>query len=135
MTELQRVRVWLKARLAADAELSGLVNGRIYDSEMPPDTAYPAVIFELYQPDETQNANRQVIFARPQFVVKGIAAASNWDTVYAIAERIQAVLHKAAGDGVYVIGCCRETPFAYAESDGTKRYRHAGGVYRIYVRT
>ncbi len=71
MTELQRVRVWLKARLAADGELAGLVKGRIFDSEMPPETAYPAVLFELYQPEETQTANREVIFSRPQVCGEG----------------------------------------------------------------
>jgi hypothetical protein len=126
--------VWLKARLAADADLAGLVKGRIYDSEMPPETAYPAVIFELYEPDEAQTANREVIFARPQFLVKGVDAASQWSNVDQVAERIQALLHLAPGDGEHILGCVRETPFAYAESDGTKRYRHAGGVYRVFVK-
>ena len=134
MSELQKARIWLRAALLADTDLAALVSGRVYDTEMPPDARYPCVLFELYEADETQNVNRDVIFARPQYTVKGIDAAANWERAEQIADRIQAVLHKSAGDGVNVIGCVRENPFSFAESDGTRRYRHAGGVYRVFVK-
>lgn len=123
----------LRAKLAADATLVGLLGGTaIWNALAPQGSPYPQVQFSLQagtDDNETPRRSKQFVY-----LVKGVAQAGGMTQAGAIDDRIDVILN---GSSLTVSGWStfwlhRESDVRYAEqSDDGKSYFHAGGLYRI----
>lgn len=134
---------WLRATLAADAALVALVGGalspRICDGPAPEGTAYPCVVFLPYTPGRDLSVIGGIrVWSELPYVVKAVHQAESYaDPLQTLAERIDALLHRASGevDGGRVIACVRVSPLEYPEVKNSVQYRHLGGIYKLQVQS
>lgn len=127
---------FIATALKADAPLTAIVAGRVYE-EMPPpgNSALPYVIFSLYAPGDVMGIGATRLWTNSLWTVKGVARTLSYKgDLGAIAGRIDAVLHGAAGSTVDGIAWAlwREREIRYPEqSDAGDQVRHLGGIYRV----
>lgn len=138
--ELTEADDWLYGVLSGDATLAALVGSRIYSWETPPNTGSPYVIFHPQSPGVDVRASGRLgtgrVFTTPLYLVRAIAAVTDWATLKPIALRIDQLI-----EGVNIttvngnhISVQRESPFQLVQHDGTQqRWRHLGGLYRFYI--
>ncbi len=144
MNESYRAETWLYATLAADTGAGGVnhattgVAGRIYAYLAPADaTTYPQVMLNYQGGADVMmlGAVRALNNMVYQVKVIGKGAAPNFGAIKALADRIDTLLHAAAGtttDG-RVLSCVREQGISYVEVSGSDVYSHLGGLYRLQV--
>ena len=135
MSELAAIDRWLVAVLTGDSTLHGLVADRIFDGIAPQGTLAPYIICQTQAPHDVAGVGAVRIMVESVSIIKCLAEGTSYSTLHAIANRIDALLHKASGtnaDGT-VLGCVREMPFKMAETTEGKEYRWLGGVYRIWA--
>lgn len=143
MLEPLVAKQWLRATLAADATLVALIGGagapRIYDGPAPQDAVYPYVVFQPYTRGRDVSAIGEIrIWSELPYIVKAVHRAESYaDPLKTIAERIDALLHRASGavDGGQVIACVRTSPLEYPEVKISVQHRHLGGIYRLQVQS
>lgn len=134
--EALTANAWLHAVLSGDAALQGLVGGRIYEQPAPEEAAYPMIVFQNQVLEDRNSLHGFRMYSIGVWLVRAVGECTSYDPLRAIANRIDAVLHKGAGEvpGMgRVLSCTREGPYALPEQDGDRQYRHLGGLYRIEV--
>lgn len=134
MNELAICEQWLTSKLTGDSTIGGIVGTRVYGEVAPEKTAFPYVLFTQQSTSDVMTNGAQRIMNNAVFAVRGVAPKENYATLRTLADRIDAVLHKASGQVATgtVVACVRERPFSLDETEKGVQYRHFGGVYRIY---
>jgi hypothetical protein len=125
---------WLIDVLRGDGPLDALLAGGVYSELIPANKPLPSVRFQLQAGREITVVNGVNIYTDLLYLVAAVVEGSPAALV-PIADRIDAVLHKAVGETstIRVQSCVREMPFRLRELLDGKLYRHAGGLYRIKV--
>lgn len=134
-------KTWLRATLAADSTLVALIGGagspRIYDAPAPESAAYPYVVYKPYTPGRDLAVIGGIrVWSELLYIVKAVHRAESYaDPLQTLAERIDALLHRASGavTGGQVIACVRVSPLELPELKNSVNYRHLGGVYQLQV--
>jgi hypothetical protein len=125
--------------LAADAQLTAVVGGRIYADEVPQGAASPAVVYQFLAGVDRRAVGGITVYVDPLYIVAGVAPATNWAQLATIARRIEAVLDGAGGtvgsEGIVIQSIEREDIFRQIDPlvAGQTRYRRYGGRYRLFV--
>lgn len=137
MNETTRVRRFLDSLLKADAALVALVGQRIYGDSIPGETAFPYAFFGAPEPGEdTRGVGAVRILTNATWEIKAVDKAIGWTAVEEVADRLDALVHGAAGaagtDGWVLMGV-RERPIDYREDAAGVEYRHLGGLYRLWA--
>ena len=139
MIETAVAEQWLYERLTGDSTLMGLLGNdpsRVVGYLAPEGTPEPFVVFQHQASSDMMVVNGQRIWSNLVYVVKVVDRGESFSQAWDIAQRVDAVLHRASGtvSTGEVLECVRERLIAYVEHDGKEMYRHVGGVYRIYAR-
>lgn len=142
MIESFRAETWLYATLAADTGVGGVnhattgANGRIYSYLAPASaTTYPQVILNYQGGADVMGVGAVRVMNSMLYQVKviGKGTAPNFGFIKALADRIDTLLHAAAGttaDG-RILSCVREQSISYVEVSGSDVFSHLGGLYRL----
>lgn len=132
MNEIVRVDEWLYSILHGDPALANLpVASYVAKAGM----TLPRIQFNFQGGSDVGAVGAIRIMLTGLWQIKAIVQADSFAPAKPIADRIDTLLHGAAGavaDGV-ILGCVREQPIAYVEVDNGLQYRHLGGLYRVYV--
>lgn len=133
MIEIARALEWINDTLLADATLTGLVSTRVHDGLAPQGSAYPFVVFNHQGGYDALGVGSARVLNSGLYQIKAVTESDSYASAIAIADRIDEVLHSAAGskDGAYVAACVREQPIMIIEVSNGIQYRHAGGLYRL----
>lgn len=129
---------FIHTTLSADTQLTAVVSTRIYNTRRPPNTALPAVVFQLQAGTNDFVALGGVrVWSSLLYLVRGIAEQTSFEgNLVTIANEIDGALHAASGSNVsgVVYTCVRERPFQLVEVTEGREFRHLGGLYRIQAR-
>lgn len=125
---------WIRATLAADATIAGLVGTRIYEGVAPQPATFPLILVTVFDNPDL----RGVGAARIVGVHEALVRAADKSTTYAgtlqtLAERIDALLHGKEGatsPSGRVVACSRLAPASMVEVADGVTYRYLGGRYR-----
>jgi hypothetical protein len=140
MSELAAIDIWLYARLTGDATLTALLatTVSVYDTRAPQGAARPYVVYAVQDAEDKGGVGGVRILTRAECVVRAVGVADvtvKYGAVQAIADRIDALLHRAAiatNTGGTVLSCVREQPLKGLDNDGDGRViPWVGGNYVI----
>lgn len=135
--ELGRADEWLHARLSGDTALAALSSTRIYSELADPEVDGLAVVFAVLAPDDVLTAaGNDRVMVDALYLVKATVETKSWQgDLRTAADRIDAVLHKAAGSVGFgaVLSCTRQRPFRLVENENGRQFRHLGGEYRVLI--
>ena len=125
---------WLYTTLHGDATLHALVTG-VFADVAPLQQAYPFVVFGLQDAGDVLTVNGVRIMTAATYQVRVVTDAESYSAITTAVERIDTLLHRASGSvsGGVIISCVREEPLRYTELQGSKLYRHLGGLYQLQV--
>lgn len=139
MNELPKIEHWIKTTLAADQQLAEVIGGRIFAYEAGEDAQFPYIIFS---PQNTAGADVRVTgrtrtMTAPTYLIKVVCKGSPDNNARVAADRIDDVIGVAVNltDLGLNFSAYREQPISYPENDGSLRFHHLGGVYRIIAYT
>lgn len=127
---------WLYNILSGDVQLAALVGVHIYSYLAPGGVTSPFVTYSFQGGADAIAVGGYRIMNTGSYQVKGITQSNSMvGPVKAIADRIDALLHRATGvvAGGIILACVRERPIAYMETSNGLRYNHAGGIYKVQV--
>lgn len=126
---------WLYSKLTTDATLASLLSGRVYSYMAPLGAAFPVIIYAYQGGTDVSEVGGYRIFNSGLYQVKAVGKGESMAALAAIANRLDAVLHRASGTatGGAILACVRERPVSYSEYTTGMRYNHLGGIYRILV--
>lgn len=133
MNEILRADEWLYNRLHGDSTLAGMA--AIVGYLAKDGTPFPRVTFNFQGGADASAIGAIRIMLSGLWQVKATVQSTSYAPAKPIADRIDALLHGAegsVGDGL-ILGCVREQPIAYVETDSGLQYRHIGGLYRIII--
>lgn len=135
MNEVFEAYTWIYDTLSSNATVAGLVSDRIYAGSAPQGAALPFVIFNHMGGVDLIGVGTARVWNNSLYQVKGVTPGRSHATGQQLANAIDAALHGHNGSttGGLVIGCVREQPIVYGQSDNGEEFRHAGGIYRIYA--
>jgi hypothetical protein len=133
--EITTVETWLHTILGNDATLAGLVGTQIYSYAAPKTASFPLVIYQFQGGHDVRGVGPARIMTDGLYVVKAVDRDESFAGLKAIAERVDALLQGAKGETVdgSVLGCVREQPLALEEAIDGVKYRHLGGIYRVWA--
>lgn len=134
MIEIVFVNQWLYTLLSGDATMTSLVGNRIYDSIAPVGVAFPLVLFNFQGGSDVSVVGGVRVMNSGLYQVKAVVQSGSNASALPIANRIDALLHRATGSapGGLILASVREQPIAYPEvSKEGIQYRHLGGLYRV----
>ena len=127
---------WLNEVLTGDATLSAMVDGRITGDEYPAEWPNPLVHFDMSSTRDLLGVGGQRVAVHAVYLVKVVTEGSSYAAARPIASRIDALLHQTQDTRSYgSITCVREAVVRYGEAISGVRYRHLGGMYRIFAAT
>lgn len=136
-TETTAADAYIRSALLADAELAGLVGTRVFLDMAPVGTQSPFVVYSLQNSSDVGAVGgRGVVLSRLFYTVKGVCEGASYTPILAVANRIQAVLHKPHNvvvDGWLIQGIQRQKTLQYPERFDDTSFRHLGGEYRVFV--
>lgn len=127
---------WLAVTLKATAAVSTLVGTRVHDSDIPPGSLYPVVLFE--QLDSTPAITHDGIWVLTTLTyrVRGIVTDQSAATVAGtLAAAIVTAIHRQGGTaaGGTVWECQKVADYQRYETLPERRYRHLGGDFALTV--
>lgn len=133
--EIVLVDEWIASVLAADTALQALVAGRCYSYVAPQGTAFPLVVYNHQGSADVIVVGGYRVMNTGLYQIKAITEAGGMATAKPTANRLDALFHQATGAvaGGLILGCVREQPLAYVETQNNIRRNHLGGLYRIIV--
>lgn len=143
MAEILLVEQWLQSVLVGDAVLVAMLGKHpsthqcVYAYVAPDKAAFPFVVYSYQSGSDVYGSGKARIMSQLTYQVKAVGQGAGYTPLAPIADRIDALLHGAAGaiPGLAVLSCIREAPVAYPELDDNGiQYRHLGGLYRLQVR-
>lgn len=126
---------WIKATLANDATLAGLVGARIYEGVAPQGASYPFVLFAVL-PDvggDIRGLAASRLGTSQEFICRAVGKDTSFGALQPIAERIDALLQGGSGavsPSGRVVSCVRLGPAQMVEVTDGVTYRYLGGRYR-----
>jgi hypothetical protein len=132
--EITTVNAWLYSVLSGDPALQGLIGNRIYEQPAPEEAEYPMIVFQAQAPADVNSLQGYRVMSGGVWLVRAVGECTSYEPLREIADRIDALLHKASGEAPgmgTVLSCVREAPFAMVETDNERQYRHLGGLYRV----
>jgi hypothetical protein len=124
---------FLYGLLTADGTLTGLVGGRVFNTEAPQPAQYPLVVFQFMSGIDMAAVGAFRIWTNMMYLVKVVGQTMVYSDLGAAVARIDQLLHRTSGtvaDGT-VWTCTREQVIRVPESISGKPFRHAGGLYRV----
>jgi len=134
---LNAVEIALVAKLAADGGVTALVPAtNHYNSMVPPDGSFPAIIFQLVGHDrraEAMDSDAESLLYNIKCITKGEASPN---TVGATADAIDTLFEKGtlAPTGWSIYAIRRERRIRYVEYDDEKNpIWHDGAQYRLWT--
>ncbi len=139
MSEINAALRWIDSKLRGSVTLCsyiGVATPRIYDSQViqtTPAVALPYVVYQYQGGSDLMTNGTFRIWANALYLVRGVAVFP-YTNLDAIAVAIDVALHGLGGTiaaGV-VHSCTRQQPFEMNETSDGVRYKHLGGIYRIY---
>lgn len=135
MIETARAYEWLYDVLSTDTSLTELVSTRIYRHVVPAGVQRPAVVFTMQGGHDVLGVGATRIMVHVVAVVKAVGLHRDYASLVAIADLIDAALHRAVGqvDDARVLACVREVPLDYIEASDGEVYAHIGGQYRLLI--
>lgn len=140
MSEIYTADRWINETLRADAPLMGYANNNVWADVIPqtdPPKQPPYVLFQLQAATDLGVVGGIRVWSNMLYLVRGITETGGLTgTPLALANRIDALLHNAAGSNVngVIFSSVREQPFKLAEIVDGRTFRHLGGMYRIFAR-
>jgi hypothetical protein len=132
VNEYPRAAKWLYERLTSPP-ISGVQT--VTEHPGPQGALRPAITFLLMAPDDLMVIGDARVWAEFLMLVTAVDQTESTDSLRAIADEIDARLHRAEGDvdDARVISSTRVSAFHAAEvSDGVP-YRRLGGTYSLLV--
>ena len=137
MSEINAALRWIDAKLRASAALVA-ITPRIYDSgaiQTTPAVALPYVVYQYQGGSDLMTNGTIRIWANALYLVRGVAVFP-YTNLDAIAVEIDTALHGLGGTVAAgtVYSATRQQPFEMYETSDGVRYKHMGGIYRIYSR-
>lgn len=128
----------LYSRLSSDATLGALLSGTaaVYEGVAPQEADAPYVIFNPQSPGVDYQTNGGRAYTESVYLVKAVTEGGSSAAAGTIAARIDTLLEAApltlsgTASNLYLR---RTAQVDYPEVDSGKKYRHLGGLYRIYV--
>lgn len=121
--------------LAGDFTLSTYVSGRVYGDMAPQNSPMPMVLFAyLGGADKVVTLSSRLTNAI--FLIRAVAGGSSYNTVEAIADRIDTVLSVLPDQGtivrdIRISSCVREQPHQRKDMENGVPTVYLGGFYRI----
>jgi hypothetical protein len=134
VADLTRINQWLDTTLKNDLQLAQLVFRRVYSDEAPQGGAAPLVVYAFLGGADKQVTSRGRL-SSVLYLIRAINEGSSYDSVEAIADRIEAIL-QVPDEGVIqrdvrISSCYREQPHQRKDSQYGKPTVYLGGFYRI----
>lgn len=126
---------FLVSTLTGDATLMAQLPGGVWNIEAPEGTPYPFLVFQFMSGNDFAAVGALRIWTNMIYLVKVIADAADFDSLNAVAARLDAVLHGTSGtvsSGV-VWSCTREQTIRLPDQLANRQFRQAGGLYRLYA--
>jgi hypothetical protein len=117
--------------LTGDTTLTGLIGGRVFNTQAVQGAAYPLVVYQWMSGQDYAAVGAERIWTNLLYLVKAIADNALYPD--AIAARIDALLHRASGNvtnGV-VWSCTREQVIRLPDAVAGSQFRQSGAVYRL----
>lgn len=121
--------------MAGDLALSTAVSGRVYGDMAPQGSGMPLVLFSyLGGADKVVTFRTRVTNAI--YLVRAVAGGSSYNTIEAIADRIDEVLSALPDQGtivrdIRISSCIREQPHQRKDMENGVPTVYLGGFYRI----
>lgn len=135
MNESSRIAKWLTATFKADATLSNLVAGRVFNGLPPTGTQFPYITFNQQASRDVQGNGTHRSMTRPLYQIKAVVKGNMNAQSSAIADRIDAILQNTAATTTedVVLSVRRESEVAYQEKgpDAEQLFFNHGGIYRF----
>lgn len=131
---------WLTSVLTGDATIVAAVGTRVYAEIAPTGAATPYIVFRMISTDDVGTSSANRIMVTEQRLVEAITEGQSFSPLKAIAERIDALLHRKPNSasqtigtfaGVSILSSDRLRISRLAESEDGRHYRRLGGIYRI----
>jgi hypothetical protein len=127
---------WLWSTLRSDATLLGMLPGHsdssIISTLAVGGVSAPYVAFFCSSPRDILAVGGIRVDVEAVYTVKAVGEGASWNSVRAIARRIDFLLHGRDVDTPNGhISCRREMVIQYAEVDAGTQFRHLGGTFRI----
>jgi len=127
---------WIYALLSGDTPLTALISTRIY-SEIAPETAiYPLVIYRATTMHDWLELGGVRGVVQPTYDVFAVDQTESYLVVKPIADRLDALLHRATGtaDGVIIYQCLRQREHRTKGYTNGRGYCQLGGTYALQAR-
>ncbi|GBD17573.1 hypothetical protein HRbin27_00055 [bacterium HR27] len=136
MFEALEIMRWIVTTLRNDAQLAGLIAGRVHLDQVPPDSQLPAIVVSQHSTRDVNAIGGARVVTVVQVLVKVIGHPTGLPSLATIAERLDEVLHGASAEltAVTVHGCVRTEQVLYLEGVETGGYAHVGGIYQVIAR-
>jgi hypothetical protein len=139
MSEVNAALRWIDSKLRASVTLCsyiGVATPRIYDGvviQATPAIALPYVVYQYQGGSDLMTNGTFRIWANALYLVRGVAVFP-FTSLDAIAVAIDTALHGLGGTiaAGTVYSATRQQPFEMYETTDGVRYKHMGGIYRIY---
>lgn len=135
-SDVQRMAEWIITHLAADATLQGLAPGGVYDTDAPPEAAYPFVLVYETGNSTTRGNGGTRLLVNVLFGVKVVSETRSYSAIQSAAERADALLDGVLGASadLTVFDISRESELKRGYVEDNVDYRELGGIYRCIVR-
>ena len=140
MNEEAAAQEYVRARLAGDSTLMGLLQGGVFLRSTPKTARFPVVKIDRQDADDVMVVGLHRVWADLSFLVRGIVhwtgrGIPDWAAARAIGDRVDALLHDHEGsDAAVSVHSFREEPFTDETVEGGDLFLHVGGIYRVRAR-
>jgi hypothetical protein len=134
--DLSRVDKWLYSHMAADNIINTASGGRIYADEAPQGAATPMVLYAFLGGSDRLLSFRGRL-SSVLYLIRAVNEGSSYDSILAVADRIDELLTTAISDQGTVVddtritACYREQPHQRKDQAFGVPVVYLGGYYRI----
>jgi hypothetical protein len=145
MNELAAVNKTIRAKAAAETEITNVVSSRVYDDEIPQEASLPAVVFNYVTEESEQGVGTKRQMSEIVMQIKLVVENALTTAQRTAVNRIDETFGKLSSYSVtvdtgetYTVSARRERVNGIVhmlERDALtkKKYTHRGGRYRFYV--
>lgn len=134
MTALNGDR-WLFEKLTTDSQLATLLGGRVFVDVAPQDTEYPFAVIAAVSSVPVNNWSADRIMDNELWQVALWDDGASYLALESIADRVRAMVHKAAstGSATGVIGAVYEGAGRRSEEEGDRVFKVIILEFRLYT--
>lgn len=123
---------WIKSTVKT--ALGDAISGAYLDM-IPESKNLPAVRFQCQRRADLQEVAGHIIMSRLTFLVVATVQGESVGTLADLSAQIFGALHRQSGetDKARILQCTRMETYSSTDTEAADTFRHAGGMYEIYV--